>query len=201
MSSDFSTISSNSTFTSDSVLSGTGFATISISLNGTVTSGAVQHYLANTPSIYEVLSNSNSDFINYAYKTNFASTGPQTILVSLEDILLPPQFFCATYSTYTTLLFYGGVIRFSTEIMMFGLVTKTSDTLPFGSWQAVSFSHSHAFRDMIGVVHNTGTLYDMFSLIADTPYDDTSTNIDGLNDLVLIDSSGLITQARLNTFY
>ena len=85
--------------------------------------------------------------------------------------------------------------------MIFGLVTKSNNGTSFGAWQAISFSHSHAFRDMLGVVLNTGVLYDMFSLVASTPFDDTSSNVDGLNDLILMGSTGLISQTIVKNYY
>ena len=115
---------------------------------------------------------------------------------------MPQHFECFVYNNiYATMLFYGGVIRFSTEIMIFSLVTMALDSSYFTAWQAISFSKSHAFRDMVGIITHTGTLYDMYSLIADTPYDDTSANIGGLNDYTLMYSSGTLSQSNVTFYY
>ena len=54
---------------------------------------------------------------------------------------------------------------------------------------------------MVGVVLNTGAIYDMYSLIADAPYDDTSANVNGLNSYELIYSSGRDKFEVINSHY
>lgn len=53
----------------------------------------------------------------------------------------------------------------------------------------------------MGVIVHSGTLYDMYSLMADAPYDDTSSNIGGSNDYTLLYSSGQQSQSSLGYYY
>ena len=99
------------------------------------------------------------------------------------------------------MLFYGGILRFSTPIMVMSFVTYSMDQTAFAGWQGLSYSSSHAFRDMVGYIFHTGTIYDMFSLLADTPYDDTSTNINGINDFTLAYSSGFLGRDNITFIY
>jgi len=86
--------------------------------------------------------------------------------------------------------------------MIYAIITYSIDlSTTFAAWQGISFSKSHAFRDMMAFIPHTGTLYDMFSLLASAPYDDTSSNINGLNDWVLIESSGQITKNNISWYY
>jgi hypothetical protein len=115
---------------------------------------------------------------------------------------MPHNVECVVYqSNYVSLLFYGGVIRFSTQIMIFGFVNLAIDGTSFGSWQGLSFSQSHAFRDMVGFLPHSGTIYDLFSLVADAPYDDTSTNVGGINDYTLMQSTGSDQQSAIKAYY
>ena len=111
MSSVRTTISSLSTFRPTTLRVGSFIASISVSLDGLI-SNSTFSYLLKSPAIYEVLSNSNSDFTSATVKTNFATTGSQSINQGRQDILMPPHFFCNSFSNITTYLFYGGVIRF-----------------------------------------------------------------------------------------
>jgi hypothetical protein len=85
--------------------------------------------------------------------------------------------------------------------MMIGLVTLNPNSQSFGAWQGISFSKDHAYRDMIGVVLNSGTVTDLYSLYASAPYADTSTNVGGTSDVYLISSTGVINQKALSYAY
>ena len=208
LSSDGSTISNIDTYTPNSVITGSGFGSYYISLDGTISTGSL-NYLANSASIYELVSNEERVFLNPDdYKSNYVNTFPTHLNVPISSIIMPHNFQCVVYnSQIATLIFYGGFYRISTPVMIYSLVTYSFDqTTTFGAWQGISFSKSHAFRDMMAVILNTGELIDLYSLIASAPYDDTSTNINGVNDWVLIKSSGQIAKnniswAYLSSFY
>jgi hypothetical protein len=84
---------------------------------------------------------------------------------------------------------------------MFALVTLNINNTLFAAWKGISFAKDHAYRDMIGVVLNSGSITDLFSLYATAPYEDTSTNIGGSTDVYLISSTGLTNQQAYNSVY
>ena len=84
---------------------------------------------------------------------------------------------------------------------MFALVTLNFKTSPFAAWQGISFAKDHAYRDMIGVVLNSGSITDLYSLYATAPKDDTSTDVGGTNDVYLISSTGLTDRQAYSSVY
>ena len=56
-------------------------------------------------------------------------------------------------------------------------------------WGCLSFSRSHASRDMICYSDAESSLYDMFSLYYTSPFLDTSKNINGTQDVSLLSVS------------
>lgn len=115
---------------------------------------------------------------------------------------MPHNFLCYIDGTnFVTALFYSGYLRFSERIMIFSVVSFSLNNMTFAGWTGISFSSSHAFRDMMGFILNDGTLYDLYSLIASAPFDDTSSNIGGINDYTLMDSSGKNDLGAINNFY
>jgi hypothetical protein len=122
--------------------------------------------------------------------------------LTVSNLLMPRNFQCFIYNGYyATGLFYGGVYRSTTPIMMIALVTINLNSTIFGGWQGISFSSDHAYRDMIGVVLNSGSITDLFSLYASAPYDDTSTNVGGTTDVYLISSTGLTNHQAFSSAY
>ena len=67
-----------------------------------------------------------------------------------------------------------------------GIDVKTDTTL--NMWGGMDYSTSHAGRDMIGF-SGYGFLYDLYSLYASAPFNDTSDNINGTFDFVQTYSS------------
>ena len=115
---------------------------------------------------------------------------------------MPHNFLCfIDGGNYVTALFYSGYLRFSERIMVFSVVSFTLNNNTFAGWTGISFSSSHAFRDMMGFILHDGTIYDLYSLIASAPFDDTSSNIGGANDYTLMDSTGKNTLGQINYFY
>ena len=115
---------------------------------------------------------------------------------------MPHNFLCfIDGGNYVTALFYSGYLRFSERIMIFSVVSFSLNNNTFAGWTGISFSSSHAFRDMMGFILHDGTLYDLYSLIASTPFDDTSSNIGGTNDYTLMDSTGKNALGQINYFY
>lgn len=96
---------------------------------------------------------------------------PKLQNVTVDNVIMPRNFACFIYNnSYFTGVFYGGVYRANTPIMMFALVTINTNGIVFGAWQGLSFSVDHAYRDMIGIVLNSGTITDLYSLYASAPY-------------------------------
>ena len=115
---------------------------------------------------------------------------------------MPRNFQCFIYSSYyATGVFYGGYYRSSTEMMMFALVTLNLNTSTFAGWQGISFASDHAYRDMVGIVLNSGSITDLYSFYATAPYEDTSTNVGGTTDVYLISSTGLTNQMAFSAAY
>jgi hypothetical protein len=56
-------------------------------------------------------------------------------------------------------------------------------------WGGYSYSTGHAARDMFGYESNTGNFYDLYSLYAGAPFDDTASNINGEKNVVRIGNS------------
>ncbi len=109
---------------------------------------------------------------------------------------------CHIYNNdIVTLLFYGGVWRFSKKIIIFGSAIYSLSGTKFAGWSGITYSSSHAFRDMMAYLPHTGTIYDLYSVMADAPYSDTSTNIGGTNDFTLLISSGFKDRSKINSFY
>jgi hypothetical protein len=88
-------------------------------------------------------------------------------------------------------IFYGGVVRAAQDVMFFSFLsflTKDGTTVDTSAllniWGGLSFSTSHAGRDMIGFSSGLGYTYDLYSLFAAAPYNDTSININGTYDFV-----------------
>jgi hypothetical protein len=59
---DLTTVTSSSTFTPTTVVSGTGFGSLAVSLSGTIAGSTAFNYLANSPSFYEVISSTSLNF-------------------------------------------------------------------------------------------------------------------------------------------
>eukprot|EP00919_Chromeraceae_sp_WS-2016_P052420 GHVR01124445.1.p1 GENE.GHVR01124445.1~~GHVR01124445.1.p1 ORF type:complete len:107 (-),score=3.30 GHVR01124445.1:690-1010(-) len=64
-------------------------------------------------------------------------------------------------------------------------------------WGGISFSQNHVTRDMIGYETTSDKIYDLYSLYAAAPYEDTATNIQGTDDSILLSSSSF----QRNTFH
>jgi hypothetical protein len=97
------------------------------------------------------------------------------------------------------LIFYGGVLRDGQNVMYFSFVSflsqtgydvKTSSTLNI--WGGLDFSTSHAGRDMVGFSSGYGYTYDLYSLFASSPYNDTSDNINSTMDYTQVFTSNSI---------
>jgi len=202
LSSDKSTMSNTQSFTPTDVVSGSNYGSYSISLDGKIGQTSYQ-YISNLKSAYETLSNSNTSFSgSTTYKINYLTSYAAAQNLTVTNLLMPRNFQCFIYNgVYATGLFYGGVYRSSTPVMMFALVTLAYNGTVFGAWQGISFSKDHAYRDMIGIVLNTGGISDLFSLYAAAPYEDTSTTIGGTSDVYLISSTGLSNQQTFSNTY
>lgn len=61
-----------------------------------------------------------------------------------------------------------------------GTTVKTDGFLNI--WGGLGLSTSHASRDMIGFSSGLGYVYDLYSLYAGPPYNDTGSNINGTMD-------------------
>jgi len=85
--------------------------------------------------------------------------------------------------------------------MLLALETLNLNSTIFAGWQGISFASDHAYRDMVGIVLNSGSITDLYSFYASAPYDDTSTNVGGTTDVYLISSSGLTNQMVYSTAY
>lgn len=94
------------------------------------------------------------------------------------------------------LIFYGGVVRGGQDVMFINFVSflsqdgKTVDTnASLNIWGGLDYSTSHAGRDMVGFSSGFGYTYDLMSLYASAPFNDTSLNINGTMDYVQTFSS------------
>lgn len=87
----------------------------------------------------------------------------------------------------------GGVVRESSAIYIIALISYNNQN-NFGNnflmWAGVSFSKDKAGRDMVGIYPYSGDFDDLYSLYASAPFLDTSTNINGTEDYILLSSSG-----------
>lgn len=69
------------------------------------------------------------------------------------------------------LVFYGGVLRNNQDVLfmhVLSVLTNTKNVL--NMWGGISFSMSHAGRDMIGFSSKSGINYDLFSLYQSAPF-------------------------------
>lgn len=89
------------------------------------------------------------------------------------------------------LIFYGGVVRGGQDTMFIhflSFLTKDlvtiDNTTKLNIWGALGFSKSHAARDMIGFSSGYGYTYDLYSLYASAPFNDTSLNVNGTDDFI-----------------
>jgi hypothetical protein len=93
------------------------------------------------------------------------------------------------------LIFYGGVVRGGKDTMFINFLSFLSNgsnvdiSGNLNIWGAVDFSTSHSSRDMVGFSSGYGYTYDMFSLYASAPFNDTSINVNGTYDYVQTFSS------------
>lgn len=120
-------------------------------------------------------------------KSNYLSTYTISINVTTKNMILQRYYACFAYNNdLLAMIFYGGVYRFQTQLMVIGFVSISLTKTYFGAWHGLSYSEDHAFRDMMALIPHSGTLYDLKSLLAGAPYDDTSTNVGGTNDYTLL---------------
>lgn len=204
MSNDKKTLSNTQSFTPTEVISGSNYGSYSISLIGTLANSKGTYlYISNTKSLYEVISNSNTAFDgSTTSKINYMTSYAAAQNLTVTNLLMPRYFQCYIYqAVYITGLFYGGVYRSSTPVMMFAFVTIHFNSTTFAAWQGLSYSKDHAYRDMVGVVLNSGSITDLYSFYASAPFDDTSTNVGGTSDVYLISSTGLTNQQAYSSAY
>jgi hypothetical protein len=118
----------------------------------------------------------------------------------LDGIFMQRYVQCYQYyvgSSYNfNLIFYGGVVRGGQDVMFIhflSFLTKDlvniDNTTKLNIWGALGFSKSHAARDMIGFSSGYGYTYDLYSLYASAPFNDTSLNVNGTDDFIQIFSS------------
>jgi hypothetical protein len=182
LSDDYSVTTNIQSYTPAEVISGSSYSTYSISLTGTIAGNTSVNYLSNTKTIYQIRSNNQRTFYgSTTVKENYLSSLTISLNLSSSDMIMQRHAECFVYNAdIITGLFYGGVYRFGTQLMMFGVIAVSNSGTSFAGWTGISFSKNHAFRDMVGLVHHTGTITDLKSLIAGAPYADTSTNIGGV---------------------
>lgn len=147
-------------------------------------------------SIYELVVGNGANLLTASttklvYFQTYRAATTQSYLTT--GILMQRYYQCYQYyvnDDYNyNLIFYGGVVRGGQDVMYFHFLsylskdTTTVDTSGLlNIWGGLSFSTSHAGRDMLGFSSGYGYTYDMYSLFAAAPYNDTSININGTND-------------------
>lgn len=108
------------------------------------------------------------------------------------------------------LIFYGGVVRAGQDVMFISFLsflssiaaqngTNVDSSSVLNIWGGLSFSTSHAGRDMVGFSSGLGYTYDLHSLLASAPYNDTSININGTDDFTQAFTSNEIQ--KMTFFY
>ena len=97
-----------------------------------------------------------------------------------------------------SLIFYGGVLRNSDNIMYMAFLSylssdltgyKPTNTLQLSMWGCLSFARSHAAREMICHSSSFDEAFDMYSLYYTAPFHDTSINIKGKADVGVLGAS------------
>lgn len=150
----------------------------------------------NANSIYEMVVGNGDNLltagiIKLVYFHTFRAAS--TISYLTTGILMQRYYQCYQYyvgNDYNyNIIFYGGVVRAGKDVMFFNFLSYLSkDTVTVDTsallniWGGLSFSTSHAGRDMLGFSSGLGYTYDMYSLFAAAPYNDTSNNINGTDD-------------------
>ena len=110
------------------------------------------------------------------------------------------------------MVFYGGAIRGGNDTMFVhvlsyflnssGSLITTADnsSLNLNGWIGISFSRSHATRDMVAFILANSTIFDLYSLYYNAPYLDTSIHVNGKDDILSLADSTTHTAGN-NTHY
>jgi hypothetical protein len=127
------------------------------------------------------------------YFHTFKAAG--TTVYTTSGIFMQRYYQCYQYyfnADYNyNLIFYGGVVRAGNNVMyihFLSFLSKDATTVDTSTklniWGGLGFSTSHASRDMVGFSSGYGYTYDLYSLYAAAPFNDTSLNINGTDDYV-----------------
>jgi hypothetical protein len=156
-----------------------------------------------TNSIYELtVGNSQNLATDSSTKLVFFQTFKSTSTTGFKTngIFMQRYFQCFQYYVNTSynynLIFYGGVVRGGQNVMFIhfvsflSLVDSSIDTTSLlNMWGGLDFSSGHAGRDMVGFSSGYGSTYDLYSLYASAPFNDTSININATNDFTQVFTS------------
>ena len=80
------------------------------------------------------------------------------------------------------------------------ITTANITNLNLNGWIGISFSRSHATRDMIAWVLANSTIFDLYSLYYSAPYLDTSIHVNGKDNILSLADSTAHTGGN-NTHY
>ena len=80
------------------------------------------------------------------------------------------------------------------------LVLDSNSTVNLNGWIGISFSKSHATRDMLAFILANSTIFDLYSLYYSAPYLDTSIHVNGKDNILALADSAAHTGGN-NTHY
>jgi hypothetical protein len=122
-------------------------------------------------------------------KWAYVSTFYENFEINSDNLIMPTQFICTIYNGIFSLVFLGRRYRGGDDIYMVSFINFNPKQEPFLLWEGLSFSKNKVNRDMLGVYPSTGNVEDLFSLYKTAPFLDTSSNVNGTNDWVILASS------------
>lgn len=138
-------------------------------------------------------------------KLVFFHTFKTTNQTNSDNLFMQRNYQCYQYyyqSVYNyNLIFYGGTIRDGQNTMYFHVVSYLPVTnINLNMWGGISYSKSHAGRDMLGFSSRNGLVYDLYSIYFAAPFaDDNTVNVGATDDVLAIASS--YSYAKNQSYY
>ena len=145
--------------------------------------------------IYEAVVGTRKDLANgentkqaffHTFRANGQTSVPSTNLFMQRHVECSLHFHAPNY--VYSLIFYGGVVRNGGDTMFIHFVsylgndTAPNTTASLNMWAGLSYSTSHASKDMMAVSSLSSDIDDMYSLYYTAPYLDTANEINGTSN-------------------